>query len=277
MPGLLIVAALTLVEARRRRIVAAAGLCAGAFLAVFGTAVWLSADELRGGDRPFLVVQAAIITMCVAGVFAANFLSVLFAVLLPVDTLSGEIESGVMQTLASKPVRRADIVLGKWLGHAVIVLVYMNALVLGTVGIVRLASGFLPANLPTSLALMSLEVILLLTVSIAGGTRLSTVTNGILALGFYGIGFIGGWVEQVGTMVGIASAKAVGIAASLVSPADAMWRLAAYDLQPEVVRDLVQTPFTTGAIPSARMVWWAVGFAAAGLVWAVRSFERRTL
>ena len=33
--------------------------------------------------------------------------SVLFAVLLPVDTLSGEIDSGVMQTLASKPIGRA--------------------------------------------------------------------------------------------------------------------------------------------------------------------------
>ena len=66
--------------------------------------------------------SAAIVSSACSGLFAANFLSVLFAVLLPVDTLSGEIDSGVIQTVASKPIRRADIVIGKWLGHAVIVI-----------------------------------------------------------------------------------------------------------------------------------------------------------
>ncbi|MCQ3971583.1 ABC transporter permease subunit, partial [Klebsiella pneumoniae] len=49
--------------------------------------------------------------------FAANFLSVVLAVVLPVDTLSGEIDSGVIQTIAAKPVPRAEIVVGKWAGH----------------------------------------------------------------------------------------------------------------------------------------------------------------
>ena len=40
-----------------------------------------------------------------AGLYVANFLTIAAAVLLPVDTLSGEIASGVMQTLASKPIR----------------------------------------------------------------------------------------------------------------------------------------------------------------------------
>ena len=64
--------------------------------------------------------------LTLVGLYAANFLSVLIAVLLPVDTLSGEIASGVMQTVASKPIRRAEIVLGKWLGHAVIVMGYCS-------------------------------------------------------------------------------------------------------------------------------------------------------
>jgi len=41
---------------------------------------------------------------------------VITAVLLPVDTLSGEIASGVIQTLAAKPIRRGEIVLANGSG-----------------------------------------------------------------------------------------------------------------------------------------------------------------
>jgi hypothetical protein len=53
-------------------------------------------------------------------------------------------------------------------------------------------------------------------VSIAGGTRLSTVANGVLALGFYGLLLIGGWVVQIGGFAGIQSARNIGVAVSLV-------------------------------------------------------------
>ncbi|HWW80980.1 MAG TPA: hypothetical protein VNY82_15390, partial [Steroidobacteraceae bacterium] len=36
------------------------------------------------------------------GLYVANFLTLAVAVMLPVDSLSGEIESGVMETIASK-------------------------------------------------------------------------------------------------------------------------------------------------------------------------------
>jgi hypothetical protein len=124
---------------------------------------------------------------------------------------------------------------------------------------------------------MALEVVLLVTVSIAGGTRLGTVTNGIAAVGFYGVAFIGGWVEQIGAMTGVASARILGTAASLVSPPDALWRRAAWELQPPLVRDLGVSPFTAAAVPSALAVWWAAAFTVALLAWAVRSFERRAL
>jgi hypothetical protein len=41
----------------------------------------------------------------------------------------------------------------------------------------------------------------MLTISIAGGTRFSTVTNGMVALGVFGLGFLGGLVEQFGVML----------------------------------------------------------------------------
>jgi hypothetical protein len=128
------------------------------------------------------------------------------------------------------------------------------------------------------LLLVLAEVTLLLTVSIAGGTRLSTVTNGVVAVGFFGIGFMAGWVENIGAIAGLHTARNVGIAVSLVSPADSLWRLGAYYLQPQMIRDLAgASPFFTASVPSALMVWWALGMTVLVLAWAVRSFARRPL
>src|SRR5881296_4015 len=188
MSAILIVAHLTLYDARRRRIVTAALLCAAAFLAVFGVAVFFAHAEMMQDTRlSFIARQANVMLLTLAGMFAANFLSVLFAVLLPVDALSGEIDSGVMQTLACKPIRRADIVLGKWLGHAVLVTAYVLSLTGGVLVSVRAVTGFSPTHVERAIPLMLLETMLLMTVSVAGGTRLSTITNGVMALGFYGV------------------------------------------------------------------------------------------
>ena len=269
---------LTLHEARRRKVLAAGLVGGGAFLLVFGAGVFFAGAELARNDNTLIERQSILVLLTLAGLYAANFLAVLLAVLLPVDTLSGEIDSGVMQTLAVKPVRRAEIVLGKWLGYVLIASGYLALLFFGVLGIVRLAAGHLPVPPARGLGLMLLEVALLVTVSIAGGTRLGTVANGILALGFYGLGFIGGWVEQIGALTGVHSAKAIGIAVSLLSPADALWRMAMFHLQPPIVRQMFgETLFSAASVPNGRMVAWAAAFLALTLAWAVRSFSRRTL
>jgi Cu-processing system permease protein len=102
------------------------------------------------------------------------------------------------------------------------------------------------------------------------------VTNAITAVGFYGVAFIGGFVEQIGGFAGITSMRTIGILVSLLSPADSMWRMAAHYMEPEIVR-------STGAlalgasVPSLLMVWWAVGFTVLTLLYAIRAFRRRAL
>lgn len=277
MRSILTIAQLTLYEALRRKIMVAALLCGSAFLVVFAVAMFFANGELASEQQSFLEQQATLSLLTIAGMFASSFLSVLFAVLLPVDALSGEIESGVMQTLASKPLRRSQILLGKWLAYNGIVAAYLLLLTTGVLSTGWLLAGHAQVNVTTALPLMLLETVLLVTVSIAGGTRLSTVTNGIAALGFYGIAFIGGWVEQIGTFAGIRSARTIGIVASLISPPDVLWRMASYELQPPVVRDLGAAMFETASVPTPMAIWWAVGFTLAVLAWAIRSFERRPL
>jgi ABC-type transport system involved in multi-copper enzyme maturation permease subunit len=277
MNGILTIAHLTLCDATRRKVVTAALLCGASFLLVFSVAIFMANADIVSDGQPFLQRQGSLSLMTIAGLYAVNFLSVLFAGLLPVGALSGEIEWGVMQTLASKPLRRSQILLGKWFAYGGIVAAYLLMLSGGVLAAGWLLAGHAQINVSRALPLMLLEVMLLVTVSIAGGTRLSTVTNGIAALGFYGIAFVGGWVEQIGGFAGIASAKTVGIVASLISPPDALWRLAAYEMQPPILRDLGAAAFEAASVPTSLAVWWAALFTVAVLAWAVRSFAQRPL
>jgi hypothetical protein len=271
------VAHLTLVEARRRRIVLAGAVCALAFLVVFSVAVVFAFREMASdGSVSFIERQGTLTAIMLVGFMAANFLSVIFAILLPVDTLSGEIDSGVVQTLASKPVDRAQIVLGKWAGHLSLALAYLLLLCAGILLVIRLVSGLAPSGVSRAIPLMMLEITLSLTIAVAGGARFSTVTNAIAAVGFYGVAFIGGFVEQLGTFGGITSMQTVGIVVSLFSPGDSMWRLAAHYMEPEILRSTGALALG-GSVPSQLMVWWAVGFTVLMLLYAIRAFRRRAL
>src|SRR5262249_35818566 len=141
---------------------------------------------------------------------------------------------GVMQTLASKPVRRSEILLGKWLAFALLALAYLALLAGGVLLVARLQSGVSPPNVGLGLPLMGLEIVLLVTLSIAGGTRLSTVTNGVAVFGLYGLAFIGSWVEQIATFAGNHAARNIGTIASLIMPSESMWQLAAHHMQPGI-------------------------------------------
>jgi Cu-processing system permease protein len=277
MRDVITVAHLTLVEARRRRIVLAGAVCALAFLTVFSVAVAFAYREMAAdASMSFVQRQGTLTMIMLVGFMAANFLSVMFAILLPIDTLSGEIDSGVAQTLASKPIDRAQIVLGKWAGHLLLALAYLLVVSAGILLAMRIAAGFVPSGVPRALPLLMLEITLSLTLSVAGGARLSTVTNAITALGFYGVAFIGGFVEQLGAFGGIASLKTIGIVVSLISPADSMWRLAAHHLQPEILRGSGGLALS-GSVPTPLMVWWAAGFTVLTLLYGIRTFRRRAL
>jgi Cu-processing system permease protein len=297
MLAVLTIAGLTLREAGRRRLLTAGLVLGGMFVLLYALGLWLVVTNAPCGPRyrpcatPLQVLQfrTAMNMLTLAGLYVANFLTLATAVLLPIDTISGEITSGVTQTLASKPIRRAEIVLGKWIAYASLVLVYAcltaGGVIVSVWAVSSLVSGgpaFVPPGLARGLPLIPLGAAVMLTVSIAGGTRFSTITNGMVAFGVFGLGFLGGWVEQIGELIvqsqaGLAVVRDIGTVVSLLIPADALWRLAAYHMMPPIARDLALTPFTSIYPPSSAMVVWAVGYTILMLLVALRQFERRAL
>jgi len=276
MSGLLAVTRLTLYEAFRKRILMAVLIAGAGFLTLYGLGLHFM---VRGEGNGMALIERRIFLnmLTLAGLFAANFLTIMTAVLLPVDTLSGEIASGVIQTVAVRPIRRRDIVLGKWLGHWIVMAAYFTLLAGGVLTITALRSGFTPQKLEIGLPLILLEGTVLLTLSIAGGAKLSTVTNGMLVFGLFGFAFIGNLVEQIGTMAQNDAAREVGTVASLIMPSESLWQLAAYHMQPSVVRDLGNSPFSPVSVPSVAMVVWAAGYIVVALTLGVRWFGKRAL
>ena len=274
MHAIVTITGLTLHEARSRKILLAALIFGLIFLILFTTGLYFI-DRLENARLPQRRMMVASILM--AGLYAVNFLTIMTAVLVPADTLSGEISSGIIQTVVSKPLRRWEVVLGKWIAFWIILLGYLALMAGGVLLATRIIANYIPPNIGTGLALMCLEGTLLLTLSIAGGTRLSTITNGVMVFGMYGVAFIGGWMEQIGTIADNAAARYLGIAASLLVPCESLWRLAAYHMQPKLVRDLQLTPFSSASVPNGTMVLWAAIYIALSLAFALWQFRKRSL
>jgi ABC-type transport system involved in multi-copper enzyme maturation permease subunit len=275
---ILTVAHLTVHEALRKRVLLAALTIGLAFLTLDAVGFHFILRPFHGkvGAEVMAQKRFATIFFSLAGLYAARFLVAMSAVLLPIDTLSGEIASGVVQTLATKPVSRVEIVLGKWLAYVTVVLGYLLLLGGGLIAVYAAEPHYVPPNLGIGAGLLALEATALVTLSIAGGARLSTITNGMLAFGLYGMAFIGGWIEQIATFTHNVAARNVGTVASLFMPTEAMWQLAEHHLQPPLTAQL-ETPFSPASVPSPAMVVWAGLWIVAVLLTALRGFARRPL
>ena len=277
------IARLTFLEAARRKILLAALLLGLLFLIIYGLGFHflIVETEKSVGNNNLLQLNEIRNFLLMAGMFVVNFLTSIMIVLTSVDTLSGEISSGTIQTLASKPIRRWEIVIGKWLGFAGMLTLYLLLMGGGVMVIVFLRTGYTAPHPLRALELIWLNALVLLSFSILGGTTLSTLANGVLVFGLYGIAFLGGWIEQIGSFLPNQAASHtavnIGIITSLIMPSEALWKRAAHELQSPLVAALGFSPFSSAYYPSLLMVAYAVLYAVIVVTLAVLLFNQRDL
>ncbi len=284
MNAILILANLTFREAIRRRIVLA-GLALGvSFLVIYSTGLHFILLDIRQEftlrDLParqnFMNVEMQNFFM-MAGLYAITFLSIAMAALLGADTLAGEINSGTIQTIVSKPIRRADVILGKWLGFAGLLGLYLLFMAGGVVLSMFIQSGYVADNLLNGLGLIYLETLLIMTITLMCSASFPALATGGIVFGMYGLAFIGGWIEQIGAIFQNPTAVKVGIITSLLIPSEALWRRAAYEMQTPLAGVLGMSPFAATSVPSLLMVIYALFYLVVCLILAIRTFHRRDL
>lgn len=270
---------LTIQESSRRKILWAALILGLLFLVVYGLGFYfIRQDIYRTVSNTSRVAMNEIYSFfTMAGLYAVNFLTIGMSVLTSVDTLSGEINTGTIQTLVTKPIRRSHILIGKWLGFLVMLTLYLVLMAGGTMGLVYLISGFALPNALSGMGLIWMNGVLMLSLSLLGGSYLSTLANGVLAFGLFGVAFVGGWVEYVGWFTRNQVAVNIGIISSLIIPSEALWKRAAHIMESPLVSAIGFSPFTAGSPPSQLMVYYAVLYTAVVLGLAIRQFNRRDL
>jgi ABC-type transport system involved in multi-copper enzyme maturation permease subunit len=279
----LVIARLTFKEAARRKILLAALVLGIVFLIVFGLGFHFIVREMeRSPYGPGILEQNEISGfLYTAGLYVVNFLTVMMTVLTSVDTLSGEIQSGTVHTLLAKPVRRREIVLGKWLGFAGMISLYLLLMAGGITLFIYLRSDYLARNPIQAISMIWLNALLMLSITLFGGTFLSTLANGVLVFGLFGVAFIGGWIEQIGGFFpefnARVSATNIGILTSLLMPSEALWKRAAYEVQSPLSGALGFSPFVANSIPSPLMIAYAGFYVLVTLFFAVYVFKRRDL
>jgi ABC-2 type transport system permease protein len=284
MNSILVLTRMTFQEAIRRRIVLTGLILGILFLIVFAVgahmiSIEITRETLREGGAAYRNIMRAEMSnfLLMAGLYAVTFLSIAMGALLAADTLAGEINSGSIQTIVTKPVRRSHVVFGKWLGFAGLLGLYAILMAGGVVLIVFLQSAHLPRNILMGLSLIYLESLLVMTISLAGSSAMPALATGGMVFGLYGLAFLGGWIEQIGALVSNPTAVQIGIVTSLVIPTEALWRRAAFEMQTPLASALGMSPFGAFSVPSILMVVYAIVYLAIVLAMAVSTFNHRDI
>ena len=273
--GAWIMAAVTFQEAARRKILWTAVAAGAGFLTLFGIGMHFQVKDLASHGVPPLIGHQVQVAMIQVGFYAVDLLAVVMTILTSVDTLSGEISSGTIQAIATKPISRWEILIGKWIGFAGMIAIFVSAMFGGVSAIGYFIAGVRPHSAEIGALLVFLECLLLLTVTFACGTRFSTLANGVIVLGLHGLAFIGGWIEQIGALTTSPRLVTLGIVSSLIMPSESMWRRASFEMQSSLTRSIQFPPFSSASAPSPVMVGYATLYLLIALVVALYNFQER--
>jgi Cu-processing system permease protein len=271
------IAGMTFREAARKKILWTALIAGIGFFVVFGIGLhYQMADFTRGSIPPFLQYQI-VSGMLMIGLYTVDLLAVVMTILTSVDTISGEIDSGTIQAIATKPIARWQVLLGKWTGFIGMLAIYVAFMFSGTIAEAHWIGGVVPQNPFTGALLVFLECVLALTVTFMFGTWFSTLTNGVIVLGLHGLAFLGGWLEQMSGFVEGSRLVTLGIVSSLVMPSEAIWRRAAFEMESPLAGSLQFSPFADISVPSVAMIGYAGVFMIGALAVALYHFQKRDL
>jgi len=271
---------ITFREAMGRKVVLISLILAATFLGLYGTGVHFVARDLARHPNPMLA-QMIYPQLLSFGLYFGGFIVSFLAIFSAVGAIASEIESGIIQTIIPKPVRRYEIVLGKFLGTGLFLALYAALFFMVIYLLINLKTGLELTGQWNALALFTLQPVVLLAVTLCGSTMLPTIANGVVMFMLYAVSVIGGMVEQIGWLINNAALQHTGILASLIMPVDALYRKIVHVLM-NPAGDPLQAiqqmgPFGSMSEPSVWMVVYAVLYVVFFTGLAVYLFGKRDI
>ena len=178
------IARLTIWEASRRKLLIALMILTGIVMVLSG---WGFHELTLVHNRDGTPIGTAELRTVAFGlldflVFMFSCVLALSAAVVAAPSLSGEIESGQVLSMLARPVRRSDVIFGKWIGLLLLVAAYAGICGVLEMLIVDVATGFqVPHPIEVVTAVFA-EGVVLLTLGLALSTRVSGITGAVVAV-----------------------------------------------------------------------------------------------
>jgi ABC-type transport system involved in multi-copper enzyme maturation permease subunit len=204
----LTVAALTLKEAARRRVLRALAVLTVVLLAL--SAWGFSRIDAEFGGLTSGEAKMVGSTLLNLVMFGLSLIAALGTAFLAGPTLAGETESGIALAMLARPVRRTATLVGKWLGLVAFGSGFVAVAGLAQLLIVRATVDYWPPQPVTGLALLAVQTTALLTLGLLLSTAISPMASGIVAVGLFGATWTAGVVGSVGAALDNDSVARVG-------------------------------------------------------------------
>ena len=286
MPPVLVIARLTVQEAARRRLLLALLILT---LVVVGFSAWgfnKITTVTRSNGTLLPPEQVSLITsqLLIVVVFMFSGVLALSAAVVAGPLISSEVESGLLLAMLARPVRRSEVVVGKWLGLAALVAIYAAGAGSLELASVDWATGYLPPHPIQLLTYVAADGLVLLSVGLVLSTRLSGITAGVIALVAWLMAWIAGVVGDIGTGLQNDALQNIGVVSHVILPADGLWRGAIYAMEPDTLIATMRALGTAGRAnpfaavdppPTAFLIWVVVWFVLVLMlsIWSFRTRE----
>jgi ABC-type transport system involved in multi-copper enzyme maturation permease subunit len=282
----IVIARLTIRELVRRRIVwlLAALTIVSVALVAFGVERLVTLAREEG--LPELEIRVGVSQVLILIAFMFSFVLAMTAAFLGAPAIGGDIESGVALALLARPIRRLDLLVGRWLGLALVVVLYTAASGALAILVVTAISGFGPPQPVLALAFLASQALVLMSLTLALGSVLPAIGAGAVAVVAFGVGWMAGVMAAVASAFGLQSLAGAAEASRWLFPSDGLWRGVVYGLEPPAAallatgrspEGLAANPFFALQPPPLGFVLWSVVWVAIVLGLAGWRLARRDL
>jgi ABC-type transport system involved in multi-copper enzyme maturation permease subunit len=282
----LVIAGLTLREIARRRILwVLLGLSVVSVLLVgWGVDRLVTVAREEGAEE--IQIRIGISQVLILIAFMFSFVLAMSAAFLAAPAVASDVETGTVHAMLARPLRRAELVIGRWFGLLVVVAGYAVLSGLLAIGVVGLVSGFVPPSPWIAVGFLAFQAAVVLTLALALGTRLPAIAAGAVTVVMFGLAWFAGVLGNIAVAFDAAPLAGSGEVMRVLVPTDGLWRGVIYGLEPPLVllasvsrntEALRANPFFADAPPPAAFVAWSVVWVGLVLAAGIALFRRREL
>jgi ABC-type transport system involved in multi-copper enzyme maturation permease subunit len=282
----LVIAGLTLREITRRQILLVLlGLSVASVVLVGWGVDRLVALAHEEGEND-LEIRIAVSQVLILIAFMFSFVLAMSAAFLAAPAIASDVETGTVHAMLARPLRRAELVLGRWLGLSIVVAAYAVTSGFLAIGAVGLVSGHVPPSPGTAVGYLAFQSVAVLTLALALGTRLPSMAAGAVTVVLFGLSWFAGVLGSIAVVFHAAPLAGLGDVIRVLIPTDGLWRGVIYGLEPPVVLLLSAarnaeamrlSPFFADAPPPLAFTAWSFAWIALVLLAGIALFRRREL